>query len=57
MKIPETDENGRREFIYQNTRPLDLIFWMARYPITYAQFQTFLDAEDGWRNAHGEGWP
>jgi formylglycine-generating enzyme required for sulfatase activity len=25
-------------------------FRIARYPITYAQFQSFLDAEDGWRN-------
>ena len=24
---------------------------MAKYPITYAQFQTFLDAADGFSNA------
>ncbi|MBN1427397.1 MAG: SUMF1/EgtB/PvdO family nonheme iron enzyme [Anaerolineae bacterium] len=24
--------------------------WMAMYPITYAQFQVFVDAEDGFRN-------
>ena len=25
-------------------------FWIARYPVTYAQFQTFIDASDGFRN-------
>ena len=27
-------------------------FWIARYPVTYAQFQTFIDASDGFRNPH-----
>lgn len=52
VKIPKVDEEGQSEFIYQEEKqesPDD--FWMARYPITYAQFQTFVDAEDGWRNA------
>ena len=51
VQIPEVDENGRREFIYQtNERRIEPTFWMARYPITYAQFQTFIDAPDGWSN-------
>ncbi|MCC6974771.1 MAG: SUMF1/EgtB/PvdO family nonheme iron enzyme [Anaerolineae bacterium] len=29
---------------------LDYDFWIARYPITYAQFQLFLNAPDGYRN-------
>ena len=51
VKIPEMDGEGRREFIYQkNERRTEPDFWMARYPITYAQFQTFKNADDGWRN-------
>lgn len=54
MKIPEADEQGRREFIYQEgERRTEPTFWMARYPVTYGQFQTFLDAEDGFDNP---GW-
>ena len=51
VKIPKVGENGQSKFIYQKDKresPPD--FWMARYPITYAQFQTFIDAADGWRN-------
>ena len=51
VKIPKMDKNGQSEFIYQDAKresPDD--FWMAQYPITYAQFQTFKDADDGWRN-------
>ncbi len=52
VKIPAVDGQGRREFIYQqNERRTEPDFWMARYPITYAQFQTFKDADDGWRNS------
>jgi len=25
-------------------------FWLARYPITYSQFQAFLDVDDGFDN-------
>jgi formylglycine-generating enzyme required for sulfatase activity len=50
--IPEVDpETGRRAFIYQkNERRTEPDFWISRYPVTYAQFQAFLDAEDGFRN-------
>ena len=52
MKIAKVDENDQSEFIYQDEKresPDD--FWMAQYPITYAQFQCFIDADDGWRNS------
>ena len=52
VKIPKLDQNGQDQFIYQEEEresPDD--FWMARYPITYAQFQTFKDADDGWPNS------
>ena len=26
-------------------------FWIARYPVTYAQYRAFLEAEDGFRNS------
>ena len=50
--IPELDaETGQREFIYQeNERRTEPDFWIARYPITHAQFQAFLEADDGFRN-------
>ncbi|MBX3001418.1 MAG: SUMF1/EgtB/PvdO family nonheme iron enzyme [Caldilineaceae bacterium] len=55
VKIPETDAQGRRDFIYQDgKRDREPTFWMARYPITYAQFQAFVAAEDGLRN--GRWW-
>ncbi|MBX3000635.1 MAG: SUMF1/EgtB/PvdO family nonheme iron enzyme [Caldilineaceae bacterium] len=51
VQIPEMDAQGRREFIYQDgKRDSEPTFWMARYPTTYAQFQAFVDAEDGLRN-------
>ena len=51
VKIPETDDQGRREFIYQqDERRNEPTFWMARYPVTYGQFQAFLDAADGFYN-------
>ena len=38
-------------FLYQDgeRREIDT-FWIARYPVTNAQFQAFLDAEDGYRD-------
>ncbi|MCB0054813.1 MAG: SUMF1/EgtB/PvdO family nonheme iron enzyme, partial [Caldilinea sp.] len=51
IKIPEFDPQDRREFIYQEGKHPGLPdFWMAKYPITYAQFQCFVDAQDGYRN-------
>ncbi|MBK8798819.1 MAG: SUMF1/EgtB/PvdO family nonheme iron enzyme [Anaerolineales bacterium] len=51
VEIPECDANGRREFIYQkNERRTEPTFWIARYPITYEQFQVFVDARDGFQN-------
>ncbi|MFO7634071.1 MAG: SUMF1/EgtB/PvdO family nonheme iron enzyme, partial [Caldilinea sp.] len=55
VKIPEFGPDGRREFLYhdgtRNTQHDGLYtFWIARYPITYAQFQAFVDAPDGYRN-------
>ena len=50
--VPDEDpKTGRREFIYQqNEQRTEPDFWMARYPITYRQFQAFLNAPDGFRN-------
>ena len=40
------------DFSYQDgTKRLDYDFWIARYPITYAQFQTFLDDPKGYGEA------
>lgn len=51
VKIPEMDEPGKREFIYQeDERRVERTFWIARYPLTYAQFQAFVDAPDGFDN-------
>lgn len=39
------------EFTYQNSQILELAtFYVARYPITHAQFQAFIDAPDGYDN-------
>jgi formylglycine-generating enzyme required for sulfatase activity len=39
------------EFIYQDGEKRTLErFFIAKYPITYMQFQAFLDADDGYRN-------
>lgn len=49
--LPDVDlvEIPAGEFIYQNGEKIDLsTFHISRYPITYAQFQTFLDAVDGY---------
>ena len=51
VEIPETDAQGRCEFIYQeNERRVEPTFWMARYPITCSQFRAFVAAEDGFTN-------
>jgi formylglycine-generating enzyme required for sulfatase activity len=50
--VPEKDpKSGRKEFIYGERKELrsEADFWIARYPITYRQFQAFLDAPDGFR--------
>ncbi|GEM_PF-870183 len=39
------------EFIYRkDERRHEDAFWITRHPVTYAQFETFVQAEDGWRN-------
>jgi hypothetical protein len=51
-KVPATDPQGRSKFFYQEGKHPGLPdFWIAHYPITYAQFQTFVDAPDGYRNS------
>jgi formylglycine-generating enzyme required for sulfatase activity len=48
VEVPEMDAQSRREFIYQqNERRVEPTFWMARYPITYLQFEAFVKAPDG----------
>jgi formylglycine-generating enzyme required for sulfatase activity len=38
-------------FIYQkNERRTERTFWIAKYPITYAQYRSFLENTDGFRN-------
>lgn len=52
VQIPETDGQGRWEFIYQeNEQRIEPTFWIARYPITFGQFQAFLEAKDGFHNS------
>lgn len=51
VQIPEVDGQGRKAFLYQkNERRTEAAFWMARYPVTYAQFQAFVDDPDGLAN-------
>ena len=53
VKLPDIDwvHIPAGDFSYQKgTKRLDYDFWIARYPITYAQFQTFIDAPDGFTN-------
>lgn len=51
LRIPELDAEGNREFFYQNDKHKGLPdFWMAKYPITYAQYQAFVDHPEGYRN-------
>jgi formylglycine-generating enzyme required for sulfatase activity len=50
--VPEQDpKSGRSEFIYGKSgeRCTETDFWIARYPITYRQFQVFLNAADGFQ--------
>lgn len=54
-EIPEFGPGGQRNFLYHDgTRdtqhPGLPTFWMAKYPITYAQFEAFVAAPDGYRN-------
>lgn len=52
-RAPDIDwvEIPKGDFIYQDDQKLTLpTFYIARYPITYAQFQAFLDAPDGFDN-------
>lgn len=54
-EIPEFGPDGKRQFLFhdgtRNTPHPGLpTFWIAKYPITYAQFQAFVDAPDGYRN-------
>jgi formylglycine-generating enzyme required for sulfatase activity len=52
IMIPEIDrQTGKGEWTYQNKKhkPLET-FWIGRYPITYAQFEVFLRANDGFRD-------
>ncbi len=47
VALPET------EFVYQEGEILTLpAFLIGRYPVTHAQFQAFIDAEDGFRSPH-----
>ncbi len=51
--LPDIDwvEIPAGEFIYQDRQRLTLpTFYIARYPVTYVQFQAFVDAPDGFRN-------
>jgi formylglycine-generating enzyme required for sulfatase activity len=45
VEVPEADAQGRREFIYQeDERRVEPTFWMARFPVTHAQYQAFAAA-------------
>jgi formylglycine-generating enzyme required for sulfatase activity len=55
VKIPEFGPQGQREFLFhdgiRNVPHSGLpTFWIAKYPITYAQFQVFVNAPDGYCN-------
>lgn len=51
VEIPAVDASGRHEFIYQeHERRVEPVFWIARYLVTYRQYQAFLDAADGFAN-------
>jgi formylglycine-generating enzyme required for sulfatase activity len=51
------------EFIYQEGKKVEISddYWMGKYPITYAQWQAFVEDADGYRNTrwweglHAEG--
>ena len=51
--LPDIDwvEIPASEFIYQDSERLTLpTFHISRYPVTYRQFQAFIDADDGFHN-------
>ncbi len=52
--VSEADAvSGKRTFIYQEDEErVEAGFWIARYPITHAQFQAFFNADDGYHNPH-----
>ncbi len=55
LKLPDIDwvEIPGGPFIYQNgEQRTEPTFYLARYPITYAQFQTFIDDPQGFANPH-----
>jgi hypothetical protein len=56
----EVPDDG--EWVYQDDKHAPLsIFYIAKYPVTFAQFQAFIDAPDGfnnpkwWEGLHEEG--
>lgn len=53
VKLPDIDwvTIPAGEFIYQKNKKYSMpAFQISRYLITHTQFQTFIDASDGWRN-------
>ena len=51
-EIPKVDpQTHQSAWTYQNKKhePLET-FWIARYPVTYAQYHAFLEAKDGFAN-------
>ena len=52
VEIPKVDpQTHKSAWTYQNKKhePLET-FWIARYPVTYAQYRAFLEAKDGFAN-------
>ena len=52
VEIPKVDpQTHQSAWTYQNKKhePLET-FWIARYPVTYAQYRAFLEAKDGFAN-------
>ena len=52
MEIPKVDpQTHKSEWTYQNKKHEPLgTFWIARYPVTHAQYHAFLEAKDGFAN-------
>ncbi|MCB0206215.1 MAG: SUMF1/EgtB/PvdO family nonheme iron enzyme, partial [Anaerolineae bacterium] len=48
IEVLKLDAKGKGDWTYQDERrkPLDN-FWIAKYPVTYVQFEAFLRAKDG----------
>lgn len=59
VMILETDEQGRREFIYQqDERRSEPTFWMARYPVPMGSFRRLLMPKTAFTiHVGGKGWP